>query len=207
MADEPQILVLGIGNLLWADEAFGVRAVEELNARYAFPANVTLMDGGTQGLYLVQHVQSAARMIILDAVDFGLEPGTVKLARNEDVPNFTGAKKLSLHQTGFQDVLSAAALMGAGYPSDMLLIGVQALDLEDWGGPLTAPVRARMEDVLALAIAELARWGAPAQARAPGAAIPLLQHGLESTRFETERPGEHEVHRGADVRFLRIDAN
>ncbi len=41
-------LILGIGNLLWADEGFGVRAVEELHPLYEFPANVKLLDGGTQ---------------------------------------------------------------------------------------------------------------------------------------------------------------
>ena len=47
-----EVLVLGIGNLLWADEGFGVRAVEALHAAYEFPATVTLQDGGTLGLLL-----------------------------------------------------------------------------------------------------------------------------------------------------------
>jgi hydrogenase maturation protease len=45
----PKILVLGIGNILWADEGFGVRAVEQFHARYRLPENVSLLDGGTQG--------------------------------------------------------------------------------------------------------------------------------------------------------------
>jgi hydrogenase maturation protease len=55
-----RILVLGIGNILWADEGFGVRCVEALNAGWQFPPQVTLMDGGTQGLYLLPYVQEAA---------------------------------------------------------------------------------------------------------------------------------------------------
>lgn len=51
-------LVLGIGNILWADEGFGVRAVEEFHARFETGDDVTVLDGGTQGLYLVQFVQS-----------------------------------------------------------------------------------------------------------------------------------------------------
>ena len=79
MKKAPRALVLGIGNLLWADEGFGVRAVEALNAEYEFPANVTLMDGGTQGIYLVQHVRDADILVVFDAVDYGLAPGTMKL--------------------------------------------------------------------------------------------------------------------------------
>jgi hydrogenase maturation protease len=50
--------VLGIGNLLWADEGFGVRCVEALQARYTFAATCQPVDGGTQGLYL--HAAGAA---------------------------------------------------------------------------------------------------------------------------------------------------
>ena len=66
---EQQILILGIGNILWADEGFGVRCAEELNRQYTFPENVTLMDGGTQGIYLVPHVQLCDVLIIFDAID------------------------------------------------------------------------------------------------------------------------------------------
>ena len=48
------VLVLGIGNVLWADEGFGVRAVEALHAGWVFPPEVRLMDGGTLGLGLYE---------------------------------------------------------------------------------------------------------------------------------------------------------
>jgi len=44
-----EALVLGIGNVLWADEGFGVRAVEALHDAYECPGGVLLLDGGTQG--------------------------------------------------------------------------------------------------------------------------------------------------------------
>ncbi len=53
--------MLGIGNLLWADEGFGVRCVEALAERWALPSEVRVMDGGTQGLYLLPYVQAARR--------------------------------------------------------------------------------------------------------------------------------------------------
>ena len=49
MADSSHIVILGIGNLLWADRGFGVRAVEALHAGWQWPAEVELVDGGTQG--------------------------------------------------------------------------------------------------------------------------------------------------------------
>ncbi|WP_299444754.1 HyaD/HybD family hydrogenase maturation endopeptidase [uncultured Rhodospira sp.] len=179
-------LVLGIGNLLWADEAFGVRAAEALYRRHALPETVEVMDGGTQGLYLVQHVQAADNLLVFDAVDYGRTPGDLMVVRGDEVPRFTGAKKMSLHQTGFQEVLSAADLLG-GYPTRLTLIGVQAGDLETWGGPLTPEVAACLDEAVALAVAELAAWGITATPRP----VPLeagedglLRHGLDRAAYE-----------------------
>lgn len=160
----PRVLVLGIGNILWADEGFGVRTVEEFHRRYVVPDNVALLDGGTQGLYLVNFVEEADYLIVFDAIDYGLEPGTLKLVRDHEVPKFTGAKKMSLHQTGFQEVLSAADLLGH-YPQRLALIGCQAADLEDWGGPLTELVRNQIGPAIAIARTVLAEWGISIAAR------------------------------------------
>ena len=81
-----ELLVLGIGNILWADEGFGVRCIEALNAAYQFDSNVTLMDGGTQGLYLLPYVEDARRLIVFDAVDYGKAPGTLVVATDDEVP-------------------------------------------------------------------------------------------------------------------------
>lgn len=185
MADQkPKVLVLGIGNILWADEGFGVRAVEAFHQAYKVPDNVTILDGGTQGLYLVHYVTEADYLIVFDAIDYGLVPGTLKLVRDNEVPKFTGAKKMSLHQTGFQEVLSAADLMG-GYPERLALIGCQPVDLEDWGGPVTEPVRAVIPQALSVAVDVLSEWGIDVEARAPGdVAPPLLENDIDFERYE-----------------------
>ncbi|MEE4461213.1 HyaD/HybD family hydrogenase maturation endopeptidase [Azotobacter chroococcum] len=196
----PNILILGIGNLLWADEGFGVRCVELLNERYRFPDSVRLMDGGTQGIYLVQHVQQADCLIVFDAVDYGLAPGTLKLVRDDEVPRFMGAKRMSLHQTGFQDVLALAAFTGA-YPRELLLIGVQPAELEDFGGSLREPVRAQLEPALEVALAFLAERGVLATPR-EGDAEQLAPAQLALGRYEAERPAEELAYRHGDIRFI-----
>jgi hydrogenase maturation protease len=180
-----RILVLGIGNILWADEGFGVRAVEEFHRRYAVPDNVTILDGGTQGLYLVNFLEEADCLIVFDAIDYGLEPGRLNLVRDEEVPRFTGAKKMSLHQTGFQEVISAADLLGR-CPKHLALIGCQPLDLEDWGGPLTQPVRDQIAPAIEVACDILRQWGSPATPRS--APLPaserLLANDIDDLHYE-----------------------
>lgn len=185
-----RILVLGIGNLLFADEGFGVRAVQALHGQWIFPDHVILMDGGTQGFNLLSHVQSATRMIVFDAIDYGLPPGTLKTLSNEEVPRFMGSKKLSLHQTGFQDVLAVAELTGR-LPSELVLIGVQPEDLEDFGGSLRPVVKGQIQPALDIALDHLRRWGGAPAARDGGltAAEHLLPAGLDMAAYELRPAG------------------
>lgn len=201
-ASEP-ILVLGIGNVLWADEGFGVRCVETLQRAWTFAPYVELMDGGTQGLYLLHHVQAATRLLIFDAIDYGLAPGTLKLVENDDVPRFMGAKKMSLHQTGFQEVLSLAQLTER-YPAQVLLIGCQPEELEDYGGSLRPVVRQTMALALQHGIKCLTAWGAQPCRRA----TPLPEDDtltgamLTLERYEAERPSAAQACRIGDDRFI-----
>lgn len=152
------ILVLGIGNLLWADEGFGVRAVQALHREWRLPPQVTVMDGGTLGLGLLPHVQAARRLIVFDAIDCDLPPATLKVLACKDVPRSLGPKRLSLHQTGFQDILAYAELAGS-LPDEVVIIGVQPVCLDDYGGGLHPAVQARMAEAIEIAIGNLMRWG------------------------------------------------
>ena len=155
---ESETLVLGIGNLLWADEGFGIRCIEALNARCRFGEDTRLMDGGTQGMFLLPWVSNTSRLLIFDAIDFGLPPGELRIIRDDDVPQYLGAKKISMHQTGFQEVLAAARLLN-DRPRQLTLIGVQPERLDDYGGGLRACIRRRIPDAVAAACSQLREWG------------------------------------------------
>ena len=197
------LCVLGIGNVLWADEGFGVRCIEALQQRWEFAPHVQLIDGGTQGLYLVQHVQQADRLLIFDAIDYGLAPGELKLVENDDVPRFMGAKKMSLHQTGFQEVLMLA-LLTERFPKEVLLIGCQPEEIDDYGGSLRPVVKQALEDALALGVDTLRRWGAaPRPRQRPLSEVESVTFAeLALGRYEAQRPPEAQACRVGDERFM-----
>lgn len=198
-----RILVLGIGNILWADEGFGVRCVEALNAGWQFPPQVTLMDGGTQGLYLLPYVQEADCLLVFDAVDYGDEPGKLREVIGDQVPRFMGAKKMSLHQTGFQEVLMAAELTNK-LPKELVLIGVQPEELEDYGGSLREVVKAQMQPALKIALDWLEWWGAAASVR-QGLADGITDPALAIEVYEGQRPAADQAYRLGDARFLNME--
>ncbi len=183
-AAPPNILILGIGNILWADEGFGIRCVEALNELWELPPQVSLMDGGTQGLYLLPYVQQADCLLVFDAVDYGDSPGTLREVLGDEVPRFMGVKKMSLHQTGFQDVLAAAELTGQ-LPRELVLIGVQPVELDDFGGALRTAVRVQISVAVERACAWLRRWGVEPRVR--DRPVELLNDGaLAMSCYETK---------------------
>jgi hydrogenase maturation protease len=194
-------LVLGIGNVLWADEGFGVRAVEALHAAYAFPSAVSLVDGGTLGLGLYDVVGSARRVLVFDAIDFGLAPGTLRVLRDDQVPAW-GRTKLSPHQNSFNDVLALAQLNGRT-PDAIVAIGVQPVELNDFGGSLRGPVRQRLPEAVRLAAEQLEEWGFPGTPRAPGALFEALNaNPLALDAYESGRPSAADACRDGDPRLL-----
>lgn len=198
-----KVLILGIGNVLWADEGFGVRCVERLASKYAFDDNVRILDGGTQGLYLLPFLEEADTLIVFDAVDYGLEPGTMKIVENDEVPQFMGAKKMSLHQTGFQEVLAMAEMLGR-CPQKLLLIGVQPEELEDYGGSLRPSVKAQIQPALEIAVAYLQEQGIQVCRRSGQAtAETLAHHSIALNDYESRRPSEEDACRLGDPRVLQ----
>ena len=194
-------LLLGVGNILWADEGFGVRCVESFAQRFEIPADLTVVDGGTQGLYLVDLLREHNPVVIFDAVDFGDPPATMRLVENDDIPAFVGAHKMSLHQAGLQDVIACAKLLG-GCAGDMLLIGVQPVELEDYGGSLRPQVRSCIPQALEIAAQYLADFGITLTARSDGAPPGIITPGLDLASYESGRPDAAIAWRHGDERVL-----
>ncbi|MCL2310651.1 MAG: HyaD/HybD family hydrogenase maturation endopeptidase [Proteobacteria bacterium] len=198
-----KILVLGVGNVLWADEGFGVRAVEALHAAYRFDEQVTVMDGGTQGLALYPYLMAASHVLVLDAIDFHLPPATLKVLRDAEVPVHCSTK-VSPHQTTLSEVLAHAYLLGA-VPEKITVIGVQPEVLDDFGGSLRDSVKKRIPEAVTLAAEELASWGVSVAKRKDGEPVsPLNAQALTLEAYENERPSEAAACRFGDERVLAM---
>ena len=146
------ILVLGIGNVLLTDEGIGVRALKEIERRYSFSDNVELMDGGTAGIELLRHIRKRKHLIIIDAMTFDQEPGTVMRVEGEDVPA-AFRTRISPHQLGLSDLLAAAMLTNE-LPENLVLFGVEPESI-DIGLELTDKIEASLDKLIGAVVDEL----------------------------------------------------
>lgn len=152
-----QILIMGAGNTIMADEGIGPRCLEELIRLFEFPANVTLLDVGTTGLGIIDDLREVDRVIILDAAqDTGHPAGTVLLL----TPQELAANQVmhSAHDVRMVDVFTAASMMGIDFKS-VVIIAVQVESLAAFVLELSESVAAAIPIACAAALDQLQLMG------------------------------------------------
>jgi len=153
---EGRTLILGVGNILLGDEGVGIHAVRELEET-ALPPHVDLIDGGTAGLDLLDLMRGYERVIIIDAVEAGAEPGTIFRFTPEEVASQPQALPLSLHQAEILEVLQLAAFVGRPLPP-IVIYGIQP-EVMDWSTELSSALRASMAKLVDAVLKEIPERG------------------------------------------------
>jgi hydrogenase maturation protease len=152
-----RIVVLGVGNILLKDEGIGVRVIEEFQRQYETPPNVRVVDGGTQGLWLMATIQETDHLIVVDAVLGDGEPGTLYRLEKDDLPKGLRAKQ-STHDSDLVEALNLCYLLETG-PQSVVVLGVQPQDITPFGLEMTEPVAARIPDLVRGIVDELRKLG------------------------------------------------
>ena len=149
--------VMGVGNVLLRDEGFGVKLLYILKAKYDFPENVVLIDGGTAGIFLSPEIDYLDKLLIIDVVKAKGKPGEIKLYEKEDFFIDRLPLKLSPHQLGLQEVLLLNEIKGT-CPEDVKLIGIIPKSIETGTG-LTPELEEKLLEVEEKVIEILKEWG------------------------------------------------
>jgi len=163
MLNEAKIIVLGVGNLLLQDEGIGVHIVEILhNSDLDYP-NLEIIDGGTSP-EIASLIEDADKLIIIDAVRGGKEPGTIyRFTIDEVEPGSLCSpeaplryeerdtevySKISLHQMHLIDNLQMLGLVGKS-PKNVIIIGVEPKTIE-LGLELSPEIRSKIPEIIRL---------------------------------------------------------
>ena len=147
----PFILILGVGNILLSDEGVGVRVIEAMEGR-ELPDNVELFDGGTASVDLLDSLANRDKVIIIDAVKGGNEPGTLYCFTPADI-TVQRQNLTSLHQVGLLETLTMTEYLGCA-TREVVIFGIEPQKVS-WGLELSPEVTAVVPRVVELVLNEL----------------------------------------------------
>jgi hydrogenase maturation protease len=149
-----QITILGIGCTLYADQGFGVSVIEALKTNYEFPENIDLIDGGLLGVGLTGTIGQADRLIAIDAICNGGNPGDMyRLEGPQILARLTGK-----HHVQHVEFLEALAHCQAlDQPPSAVLLAIEPEDTQSVACELTPGLQNKMDDMIACVLGELDR--------------------------------------------------
>jgi len=151
-----QIMILGVGNLLFTDEGFGIHVIEKLQKRFDFADNISVVDGGVLGLNLLGVISEADLLIVVDAIRNQDKPGTLYRLEGEEIPERIRAKN-SLHQVDLLETLTLCQALDK--VPETVILGVEPENIEDLGVELTSTIQTRVDPMIDRVLAELKRMG------------------------------------------------
>jgi hydrogenase maturation protease len=147
----PNIVILGIGNLLLSDEGVGVHVANKL-MEIDLPEGVSVVEGGTDGFRLINFITEADRLIVIDAVQGGAAPGSIYRFNLDEVKNCPSGFKTSVHQIGILEVINMSGLIGK--TPQTTVIGIEPHSLE-MGMELSPTIKEKIPRIIELILDEL----------------------------------------------------
>ena len=146
-------LVLGLGNSILSDDAVAFAVVDAVRERVD-REDVTVSQASVGGLGLLELVLGYDRVIILDAIQTGLaEPGYIhRLTPGE----FRGSlRAASSHDVSFSTALEFGRQLLKDVPKEIVIIAVEAADVDTFGEELTPAVAAAVPQAVEVVMQEL----------------------------------------------------
>lgn len=154
-------LILGVGNPLRRDDGFGpevIRCLLDATGKKEVPAfpntttakinddSVDMIDGGTDGLGLLEYIKNYKKVFLIDAVEMGTVPGTIKVFTPGDALFHIHNDSLSTHGFGIAELIKLA--QGLDILPDLTVIGIQPQDT-GYGKGLSKTVQSGVERTMA----------------------------------------------------------
>ncbi|HSR46722.1 MAG TPA: hydrogenase maturation protease [Anaerolineales bacterium] len=155
MKNGARTLIIGLGNPLLRDDGVGLHIVAALRDR-VLPEGTECAEDTHGGLRLMERMIGFDRVVVVDALLSGAEPGTIQQLPLDGRPTRHSA---STHDVDLPTALDVGRRSGAKLPPNdaVQLIGIEAEDVETFGETMTPAVAAAIPRAVEAVLAALAR--------------------------------------------------
>jgi hydrogenase maturation protease len=147
------IVVLGLGNLLMADEGVGVAIVQSLTRKAAGYPEVDFVDAGTGGLAVLHELDGRSKAVFVDCAFMGQTPGTIRRFTPDQVASVKPILDVSGHEGDPLRIVEMARTLGQ-CPAEVVFFGIEPERVEPGMG-LSDSLKARWPEYMGLISKEL----------------------------------------------------
>jgi len=124
------LAILGVGNILEKDDGVAVYATKYLEKNYTFSPSIDIVNGGVEGINLLNMFMEYKHIIILDAIEIDDEPGSIYHIPSHELTGY-GLNSGGAHEIGVLQCFDILELMGKELPrSSVLGIIPHIIDVE-----------------------------------------------------------------------------
>jgi hydrogenase maturation protease len=139
--------VLGLGNEILADDAFGILVAQRIRD-VAARGEVEVAVSSEAGFRLLDAILDCSRLVVVDTVETGrAAPGTIYVTDERDLP---AARAQCPHGLGLFDALALGRQLDLPVPEQVTIVAVEAADCLTVGGSMHPAVIAAVARVAEL---------------------------------------------------------
>lgn len=139
--------IIGIGNPLRRDDGIGIILLEKLKEQKKdLPEEIEFIDGGTGGMNLLHVFSSFDNVLIIDAVQLHINPGSYKLFTADDININKKIIYISTHENQLPQVIEMSKQLGE-LPKKFFIFGIQPKDIS-YGTTLTNDIQTKINTLL-----------------------------------------------------------
>lgn len=125
--DRMKIVILGVGNILFKDEGFGVFIVKYLERNFRFDESVVLVDGGTGGFKLIEYFKESDVVILVDTISVKDTAGSIYRIDGEKLSGISSYHQTA-HEVEILQIMDLASLWGSS--AKVIVIAVVPEDIQ-----------------------------------------------------------------------------
>jgi hydrogenase maturation protease len=133
-------IIIGLGNPILGDDGVGWKVAQEVKERLHPRLTHAIEFLSLGGISLMEYLVGYERAILIDAIASDREPGSIILSDLGEMPDYSAFHTTSTHDTSLQNAIKLGKAMGAVLPEQVIVVGITANHVYDFGEELSLPV-------------------------------------------------------------------
>lgn len=182
----PEVVIIGVGNILLKDEGVGVYAAKYIAENFLFSPSIEIIDGGTIGYKLVNYFQSRSKVFILDTISADDESGSIYSMPSKALMGM-GNYRRTAHEVEVVEMLEICSLTGT--MAEVNVIGIVPEDIKSVGIGLTDKLKSHFDTFVGTAVDELKKAGFKAKYKLNKRSLDAIIRSYNSPH--AQRPSAH----------------